>query len=99
MNLTDMTHSHGPWLSTSCQIHLRALSSGAIHPLLLARGSLPYHLPGTSNEHWGYDIQINGDHVGILFLLHEPVAAFEDAAAPELVVWNWKTWDMEMVRI
>jgi hypothetical protein len=72
-------------------MHLRAMSTGEPHPLAPKLAVLS-HLQRFRDSAASYTIQVSADHVGVLFHRVE-------AGENELIVWDWKSGHIEVVRI
>ena len=66
------------------------MSSGNAHPAAYNASVLEYTITDMEGE-WGYDIVINGDRLGVMFM-----DTARDADT-EFVVWNWKSSKILMV--
>ncbi len=75
------------FVSSLCRMHLRSMTTGVVHPMSPPGGVLVHwHEP----EH-AYSIQISNDHLAVLLTDHRNLDS-------ELVVWNWKTGAVLLVR-
>ncbi|KAG2369407.1 hypothetical protein BDR07DRAFT_1323501 [Suillus spraguei] len=93
---SDKTHSH-----IQIQVHLRSVTTGRVHPSVINVISFLNHnldmrrTPrNEANPEVPMSLQISGDFLGILFI-SDPG---RDNIAPELVVWNWKTGELVLIR-
>jgi hypothetical protein len=79
----------GKSTSHAHRFHLLCLKTGAVHPLAPDPPVLSHEQQAEDNE-LSYSIQISDDYMGILF---HSVRVGEN----ELVIWNWKTGDINLV--
>ena len=70
-------------------MHLRRLSTGAVHPSAATPANLTY-MRDENIDHVSFSFQISGKHLGVLF-----VSGGEDEN--ELVVWDWTTGHVQLV--
>jgi hypothetical protein len=83
--------------SLLCRIRFLTLSSGETHPLARDTPTVEYTRTIPENPHirWSFSIRISGDYLGILVMNDDDD---DDDDGNELVVWNWKTGVMNLVR-
>jgi hypothetical protein len=73
------------------RMHLRRLSTGAVHPSAPTPGSLTYMYNENINPlSFRVSFQISGRHLGVLF-----VSGGEEES--ELVIWDWTTGHVHLV--
>ncbi|KDQ56145.1 hypothetical protein JAAARDRAFT_322114 [Jaapia argillacea MUCL 33604] len=72
-----------------CRIHTRLLSTGENHPLGPVVGYFDHELEGY-NPRWGFDLQVCGSYLGVIFIWPEA----EDLQ--EVCVWAWTEGELLM---
>lgn len=71
------------------RMHLRRLSTGAVHPSAPTPGNLTY-LCDENIDPVSFSFQISGKYLGVLF-----ISGGEEES--ELVIWDWTTGHVQLV--
>ena len=72
-------------------VHLRTMNDGEPHPSARAKALSSTFAPGTDNPPWALEMSITSSRLALL-------GAVSRGSATQIVVWNWVTGEMLLVR-